>query len=812
MKSFKDYVNYRSKMSVLEMAAKPIVIKDPKGKERKIVEVRKTPIFMDQDDIDYLENFPPVLWSKALQKRYGELLYKAHKAKEQNKEFNDSRIAIDIPYKKHVYRFIVQNSKMNDLYDRLSGDTEDESYASLGVNDPDLEKKYLRDRTHSKHGNRLGPYAFNFSGFKRRSVKTRFGKEAELGQGDGYVEPNLTVIKNILGKWLDDHASGWYSDDDEKDEFEKVDFNGFEKKLPVRGSEREWVEGIDYFHLKSIPYEKTVTVGSKEEGTQKKVRKSVENKKFIKSFRSHMPAIKPAVMFPASHFKRHEKMKGAYDLIYDDLKMSEFSDYMNIIDLESEDLLNPVALDNVKKEVQELELEKEKLESREKKNDDKVKKLNKKLYKYEKILIAAKHIKNNKKRFERYFQQEIAKAKKIGTIDDETKQMAVQNALGKFLEDVSKVTRKVLRRIRKRTPRYGVHQWNAAHFNPGETPPQKNWIGSGTVQVNKQQNEAVYEALRPLIGEENIQTFIDHIYQDLDLRKSVLEGIERQINEHRPETSIKETYLKSIAEAIIENMDDVVEDACISFINRIGRHGISYAKIYGEEVVKNGKSISEFLSSKKTQSAVARIKSSAGKVAANYCKSLIKLYERYLANKFNRAVRPENPYEFRYPTMTFTDVLEHLFNNKEIINKLHPRTSHSIEVLREIPDVRDIIDSIEDDIESSDSEISRTQDQKSTNKNIFVSLVNKLFTGLKGIFGSKPTAQGQPTGQQPQPTGQQPQPTGQQPQPTGQQPQPTGQQPTGFSGFKPPQIQKSQPKEKEDEKPKFSGFRYPWQK
>ena len=85
MKSFKDYVNYRSKMSVLEMAADPIVIKDAKGKERKIVEVRKTPIFMDQDDIDYLKNFPPVLWVQALQKRYGELLYKAHKAKKKVK-------------------------------------------------------------------------------------------------------------------------------------------------------------------------------------------------------------------------------------------------------------------------------------------------------------------------------------------------------------------------------------------------------------------------------------------------------------------------------------------------------------------------------------------------------------------------------------------------------------------------------------------------------------------------------------------------------------------------------------------------------
>jgi hypothetical protein len=759
MRSFKDYVKYRSNVSVLEMAADPIVIKDTKGKERKIVEVRKTPIFMDQDDIDYLKNFPPVLWVQALQKRYGELLHKAHKAKEEGKLFNDSDLSVVVEYRKNILEFKVNNAKINDLYDRLSGDTDDETYGKLRVKDPELQQKYLRGRTHSEKGNRLGPYAFNFSNYTRKKVKTKSGKEKEIGYGDGWVEPDVRTVRRVLGSWLEGIQDGWYDDKvSDQDQVAQIDFqSGIKKKLPVE-DQKTWVAGRDFFVKKGK----------------------------IQQIKSWVPKVFPSVMVPSRKFSKHKRLKRVFELVKNDLEGTRFEDYIQLIDLESPELINQEKLNEILEQINKIKLEKDK-SGEDKVEKTSTKKLNEKLARLEKIKIAANYIKNNKNRFEKYLKEEISKVKDDS---DDAKTNAVQSAMSKFLSDVSRVTERVLKRLRKNTSRYDVHQWNAAHLNPRETSPQKNWTGIGTMHVNKQQNEKIYSSLVKILGQENVQSFINHIYTDLGLRVSIDSGIRSKLDltlDSTP-TSIKGMFSKSLKESIIDNIEDVTEDASINFLNRIGRSMDNYAKIYKVQVIKNNKTTAELLGNKNALRYANKIKTVANRKGADYCQQLIQLYGRFLTNKYNRTIRPENPWEFKNSTMSFMDVLEYLFNNKEILSKLDPRTSHSINVLEEIAGF--VNKDIENDNSKASKEVNRTEDQKSTNKSIFGALVNRLFVGLKGLFGSKPTGQ-QPTGQQPtgqQPTGQQPtgqQPTGQQPtgqQPTGQQPtgqQPTGQQPTG---------------------------------
>lgn len=685
MKSFKDYVNYRSKKSVLEMAADPIYVKDHKGKQRKIVEVRKTPIFLDQDDIDYLYNFPPELYAQALQKRYGELLHKAHVAKEKGTKFNDSHVTIN--YRKNILKFPIDSEKINDLYERLSGDTDDESYSRLSSSDPEIEQKYLRGRTHSEKGNVLGPYAFNFSNYTRQKVKTKKGDESEIGYADGWVEPDLSTVRRVLRSWFSSIENGWH-DDKISNEDEFVEIN--KRMLPSKGY-RVWKAGEDFI----------VKEGK------------------IKKFESHVPKLFPALMVSSRDFKKHKTKKDVLKSIRSDLENTKFEEYIEIIDLNSSDLINQNKLKEVLEEIEEISNKKSDKgylddENVSKKSKVETEKLNNRLAQLEKIKIAANYIRNNKNRFENYFKQEIAK---IADDNEESKKIAVENAIFKFLKDVARVTERVLKRMVRKTRKYNVHQWNAAHINPSEESPQINWTGLGTMHNNSQQNETIYESLLQMLGNENIGSFYDHINHDLNLINSVRAGVENQLD-----TTLVEDFVeKDIKEAINKNIEDVADDAYYDSQNRLGKqHIINYARIYANELLKKGNNIEKFLSKKEVKTQIRKIKTVFNKNGSEYAKKLIQLYERFFKKKYNRTVRPENPWP---NNATFIDVLNYLFKNKGYLDKLDPRTSHSIVTLK------DIAGHVEEDVSKS---INATPEQKSTNQKILGDIVNALFAKLSG--------------------------------------------------------------------------------
>ena len=136
MKTFNQYIKQRNFLSIVEMARPPVNIG---GDET--VEVKKVPIFFDHNDIEYLKKFPEELWAQALRKKYM-LLPKVHEFRieneklpqEKKKTFPDIQDII-LNYKGSKKKYKV-DTKINELYDKLSGDADEQKFIrSRKIND-----------------------------------------------------------------------------------------------------------------------------------------------------------------------------------------------------------------------------------------------------------------------------------------------------------------------------------------------------------------------------------------------------------------------------------------------------------------------------------------------------------------------------------------------------------------------------------------------------------------------------------------------------------------------------------------------------
>lgn len=226
MKTFKEYIKFRS--SFFEMARPAVSLDD-----EDMVEIKKIPIFYDEDDIRYLEQFQENgkyierIWPKALRRRYM-LLVKLHKAKlneEDTREFeNVSEMNLKDGQKTYSFKNIKTN--LNKLYEKLRGDDDYKKYLGIPIDkieiyydkgrnfikDPksgkyfriprSVAKKIAKEkgevfptRTTSERGNVHGPYSYNFRNFRISS------DNESLAHSDGFVVPDLRSIKRSINTW-----------------------------------------------------------------------------------------------------------------------------------------------------------------------------------------------------------------------------------------------------------------------------------------------------------------------------------------------------------------------------------------------------------------------------------------------------------------------------------------------------------------------------------------------------------------------------------------------------------------------------------
>ena len=321
MKSFKDYVKYRSGHNVYEMAAPPVTYTTSTGETETVEEVRKAPIFLDQDDIDYLNQFPPRFWKQALLIRYGRLLYAAHEERNKGGKINDKQ---NIQVAKGV-TFLV-DSQIDKLYDKLTHDVDDYEYSKLRNTDQGRESYIGHMEKQKLGGTNLGAYGFVLTGYKRDKVK---GKE--VGVSVGYMEPEINTIDKRLKSWYKALKDGWYEKEMPEDhKISKVDFSGHGGGRKPRGQKTVGV------NLPVYPEEKTW--------------QSIEGEVYT----SYLPVLRPALMIRTKAVKKHDLFIKAARQVFDDVHQNNFEEYIKLIDVNSSDLLNKAEAEKIIKKLEEV--------------------------------------------------------------------------------------------------------------------------------------------------------------------------------------------------------------------------------------------------------------------------------------------------------------------------------------------------------------------------------------------------------------------------------------------------------------------------
>ena len=166
MRKFNDYFSVRSSKSVVEMAHDPQIIS---GKMRH--EIRKTPIFLDQEDIRFLRFFPPQYWGKAYAELINNVLPNAEKDiknGQPTKSFHDFTFPTgngsivtfqNIPVGPEVYK--------GSLHDKMTRTVDADTYMKLGSHpspkSKEAEEYYAKNSKHPNGQGAGGKYGYDLT-------------------------------------------------------------------------------------------------------------------------------------------------------------------------------------------------------------------------------------------------------------------------------------------------------------------------------------------------------------------------------------------------------------------------------------------------------------------------------------------------------------------------------------------------------------------------------------------------------------------------------------------------------------------------
>ena len=766
MKSFEEYLKYRKNLSIFEMAADPHTFIGSGGEEKETTEVRRTPIFLDQDDILYLKHFPPIFWKQALQKRWGEFLYKVYENREKGApEVPDEQ---DITFRyKGGSRLTFKNvqTKINQLYDKLNADPGNHIYQDMRVAPEHAGTSFHRDEFERKAqesekstGRKVSEYGYSFLDWVRLEDK----KGNVKGAASGYIEPGENEVKAALSRLFHGMEFGWFDKELGSHKKEEIDIGGNNKmrRMPVEDQQRTWEEGRDFEATKR-------TKRNKKTGEIIEKQRSEDEKIII---RSHMPIFAPGFMIPSIKKRRNEWLiRTARSLKLD----SSSTDLLKILNLDVDwqdpnvNLVNDIEykkalekrneinaqIQNVREQIRNKGLGIEEDEDMEETNNAAVKKINEKLRALKNKLIEENKIiklgqvlmKKFKKVILNYY-QDIIKNERA------EEKYAKIKAFKLFLGDAASFLEKIAENVRETSPRYDVHQWNAFHYSKHHTRqrPQGRLSGFGAIQPNKQQPERIYELLKHILGKENVNSFWDHLSKETDMKYKVKEGVTNRTSAALKESnSLYTLYVQSICESIRDyNLENVTEDAIKQLQFKSGNVLIvAYAEAYKKEVIDEKKSSVGLPNDRKYKKVLDDMYRFAVTQGSDYCKQLIQLQLRFLLQRWNRSFRTENPWEpSEHGRFTLQDII-HAFQNNLPMPSLDPRTSHSIKAIQELvsqglmkpgessDQIPALVSSLKRSVEKQGkTEISKTdKKQKSTNQGVFTKAVELMFAKVKGL-------------------------------------------------------------------------------
>lgn len=192
-RSFLSYYLNRSQ-NFAELAAPAIPsLKGAKDVGEKQHEIRKIPIYMDNDDIAYLEQFPPSFWPQALARRYGKNLMSTADTLNKKKEFKDVE-HVTLKYSGGEVTFKNIHTGANKLHDKLTRDVDDLLLSKLQKT-PEHREQYASTGA--------GHYGFDLSNIRRSK------EHPELMISEGFIGLTVDQARKLLAEWRQGARDGW---------------------------------------------------------------------------------------------------------------------------------------------------------------------------------------------------------------------------------------------------------------------------------------------------------------------------------------------------------------------------------------------------------------------------------------------------------------------------------------------------------------------------------------------------------------------------------------------------------------------------
>ena len=724
--SFKNYIANRQNLKIIEMAAGGVDYLDDAGKATKQEEIRKTPIFFDQEDIDYLYQFPPRFWKQALAARYGSLLH-AHWKKLQNNEPVNDVMDVIVEDRKRKIKFKDIQTNINSLYEKLTDDVDDSTYAELT---PEKKKEFL-----SQQGKR-GTYGF---------VLTNFKRDNRVGVSEGYVELKENEAKNRLGQYLRAIQQGWFTRVPENHphiiepsrESKVVDFAGRNKKnLPVFTEEevKSKFKGLKHVGVKS---------------TGELVWQAyLQNGSPIR-FVSHLPVLKPAFMVPTSSHRRFTGNAITMHQIRSDVKSGKTQTYLDLANPQKKSVILS-RIDHLDKWLEENEGKKSKKSKKNKTKDEEIldrqieqnkkerahlKRSQQIVEKLKSLVVSLLDLNTQNQKAKRFRElasqnnQEISEnQKRLNKLEYES--LKIQIGLIRLLKTTNvkkEEAESVLNnpqifktlmvalhndlqvqshKLQMQSPRYDVHDWNMHHFNPRLKNPHTSLTGYGTWNPNWQQPESVHGSLSKYqIEADEFWKFISEFL--VSVNKLDTESINPKVKRFEdPETfedlgyladginsflNQSSIYKTPVYYAMMKNWWQIFENASNHFRKLIGsRYFLQFLPHY--KAFKNGE---KKANDPEVKQAIKFMKEGAKKAGRDYAQMVYQLKRRQVSSAENLSkvlLLPSNA-QIEILTKSFLQRWNRAVRSEDpnmAAHQQHGMTSHGISNLYRILDDRDI--------------------------------------------------------------------------------------------------------------------------
>ena len=528
----KNIVNSLDFNHLNEMAAAAVDYSD--GDEIHTVhEKRKTPIFIDQHDIDFLQQFPPELWAKALVYRYDKLLYDIFEISKNNgniPKYANPKLPYRHGRKSGELIFPKVRTYGKHLLHKVTADVDDHMYSQLKSTE---KEKYIQ---HAKNNN-FGSLGYVLDGNKR-------GKG--LSASKGMVGMTEKVARDRLSSLYQGIKDGWLGEHPEDSEvIEKLKIGG------GKGSDKvvHTKEGLGKLPGHGEKYGRT------KDGKRIWYAYWADSGEMIQ-IKQYLPILRPAKMIPSESIRKHNVAKNIHDELDVDISDKDISKYRS--------MLNPVNLSNLNKEIEQI-----------------TSWLDDPSNKKPVIGKDPKHV--QRKKYKEKLKELKIKFSLIDIIKKTTKQTGYNDPLdvpdetfSEILESIRDRYKEEYETVLKSAPRYDVEDWNIHHFNPKLNNPHTRWSGFGTININWQQQETVHGALQQL--KINPNEFWKDAKELIGSTGGIPDEITRGVDAY-----IKKLYTASkVAHHTMQiKQDEIVKNATTYFRNRLGsRAFMPFIQIY----------------------------------------------------------------------------------------------------------------------------------------------------------------------------------------------------------------------------------------